>query len=123
MRWQPRDSQRHEVGRCRGAGLGLGGIITIVPDLGILSANHHADYPELSLIYGFEFNTDDEMAELWIAAASCCRRRHQSGTAGERSDQSLVPRVIQRIAAQPAGKSSKSGRTSIPFASSLIGAG
>ena len=25
---------------------------------------------KLSLIYGFEFNTEEEIAELWIAAAS-----------------------------------------------------
>src|SRR5579863_5953555 len=53
-----------------GAGLGLGGLITIVPDLGILSAITMRTIQKLSLLYGFEFNTDDEIAELWIAAAS-----------------------------------------------------
>ena len=53
-----------------GAGLGLGGIITIVPDLGILSAITMRTIQKLSLVYGFEMNTDDEIAELWIAAAS-----------------------------------------------------
>src|SRR5438874_10313237 len=37
-----------------GAGLGLGGIITIVPDLGILSAITMRTIQKLSLIYGFE---------------------------------------------------------------------
>jgi len=53
-----------------GAGFGLGGIITIVPDLGILSAITMRTIQKLSLVYGFEMNTDDEIADLWIAAAS-----------------------------------------------------
>jgi hypothetical protein len=53
-----------------GAGFGMGGILTIVPDLGILSAITMRTIQKLSLIYGFEINTDDEIAELWIAAAS-----------------------------------------------------
>src|SRR6202049_1060521 len=53
-----------------GAGFGLGGLITIVPDLGILSAITMRTIQKLSLIYGFQFNTDEEIAELWVAAAS-----------------------------------------------------
>src|SRR6266536_2669816 len=53
-----------------GAGFGLGGILTIMPDLGILSAITMRTVQKLSLVYGFEINTDDEIAELWIAAAS-----------------------------------------------------
>jgi hypothetical protein len=53
-----------------GAGFGLGGLITILPDLGILSAITMRTIQKLSLVYGFQFNTDHEIAELWIAAAS-----------------------------------------------------
>src|SRR5262249_35967000 len=42
-----------------GAGFGLGGLITIVPDLGILSAITMRTIQKLSLLYGFEYNTDD----------------------------------------------------------------
>src|SRR5579864_3954002 len=59
-----------KVAAVEGAGLGLGGLITIVPDLGILSAITMRTIQKLSLIYGFQFNTDEEVAELWIAAAS-----------------------------------------------------
>src|SRR5271157_1035059 len=45
-----------------GAGFGLGGIFTIVPDLGILSAITMRTIQKLSLIYGFELNTDAEIA-------------------------------------------------------------
>ncbi|HEX9109977.1 MAG TPA: EcsC family protein, partial [Terriglobales bacterium] len=59
-----------KMAAAEGAGFGLGGILTIVPDLGILSAITMRTIQKLSLIYGFEMNTDDEIAELWIAAAS-----------------------------------------------------
>ncbi|HKS76401.1 MAG TPA: EcsC family protein, partial [Terriglobales bacterium] len=59
-----------KVAAAEGAGLGLGGIATIVPDLGILSAITLRTIQKLSLLYGFEFNTEEETAELWIAAAS-----------------------------------------------------
>src|SRR5690348_3450446 len=59
-----------KVAAAEGAGLGLGGIATIVPDLGILSAITMRTIQKLSLVYGFEFNTEEEVADLWIAAAS-----------------------------------------------------
>src|SRR6266542_823962 len=46
-----------------GAGLGLGGVLTMLPDLGILAAIKLRTVQKLSLIYGFEFNTDDEVAD------------------------------------------------------------
>src|SRR5262245_18636765 len=49
-----------------GAGLGLGGLITIIPDLGILAGITLRTIQKLSLLYGFEYNTEDETAELWI---------------------------------------------------------
>src|SRR5438270_3709990 len=48
-----------------GAGFGMGGMITILPDLGILSAITMRTIQKLSLVYGFQFNTDGEIAELW----------------------------------------------------------
>jgi hypothetical protein len=56
-----------------GAGFGLGGWITIAPDLGILSAITMRTIQKLSLVYGFPFNTDGEIAELWIA--TCLRKK------------------------------------------------
>src|SRR6201981_4199717 len=49
-----------------GAGFGLGGLITIVPDLGILSAITMRTIEKLSLVYGFQYKTDEEIAELWM---------------------------------------------------------
>src|SRR5260370_42426373 len=59
-----------KVAALEGAGFGLGGLMTIVPDLGILSAITMRTIQKLSLVYGFEFNTAHEIADLLIDAAS-----------------------------------------------------
>lgn len=57
------------IAAAEGAGLGMGGMLTIIPDLGILAAITVRMIQKLSLIYGFPYNTDQEEAELWVAAA------------------------------------------------------
>jgi hypothetical protein len=127
------ESQLHEIAdqvirgsmkmaAAEGAGLGIGGLLTIVPDLGILSAITMRMIQKLSLLYGFEFNTDDEVAELWIAAASAAgvdvsRELVEKGIVSR-----FVPRVIQRIAVQASGEVVEkwAGRV-IPVLSSVIG--
>jgi len=59
-----------KLAAAEGAGFGLGGLLTIVPDFSILAGITLRTIQKLSLIYGFEYNTDEETAELWIAAAS-----------------------------------------------------
>lgn len=107
-----------------GAGFGLGGLITIVPDLGVLSAITMRTIQKLSLIYGFEFNTDDEIAELWIAAASAAGVDISRELLEKEVVNRFVPRVIQRIAAKASAEVVEkwAGRL-IPLASSVIGAG
>ena len=108
----------------QGAGFGLGGLLTVVPDLGLLSAITVRTIEKLSLLYGFEFNTDDEMAELWIAAASAAGVDISRELLEKEVINKFIPRVIQRIAAQASGEVVEkwAGRL-IPVASSLIGAG
>lgn len=105
-----------------GAGFGLGGFITIVPDLGILSAITMRTIQKLSLVYGFQMNTDEEIAELWIAAASAAgvdisRELLERGVVNR-----FVPKVIQRIAARASAEVVEkwAGRL-IPIASSAMG--
>jgi len=107
-----------------GAGLGLGGLMTIVPDLGILSAITMRTIQKLSLLYGFEFNTDDEIAELWIAAASAAGVDISRELLEKEVINKFVPRVIQRIAAEASADVVEkwAGRV-IPLASAAIGAG
>lgn len=106
-----------------GAGFGLGGVMTIVPDLGILSAITMRTLQKLSLLYGFEFNTDDEIAELWIAAASAAGVDISRELLEKEVINKFVPRVIQRIAARASAEVVEkwAGRV-IPLASSAIGA-
>ncbi len=107
-----------------GAGFGLGGLITIVPDLGVLSAITMRTVQKLSLLYGFQFNTDDEIAELWIAAASAAGVDISRELLEKEVVNKFVPRIIQRIAAKASGEVVEkwAGRV-IPLASSAIGAG
>ncbi len=106
-----------------GAGFGLGGLITIVPDMGVLSAITMRTIQKLSLVYGFEFNTDEEIAELWIAAASAAGVDISRDLLEKELLNRFVPRVIERIAAQASKDVVEkwAGRT-IPLASSAIGA-
>jgi EcsC protein family len=107
-----------------GAGFGLGGLLTIVPDLGVLSAITMRTIQKLSLLYGFEFNTDDEIAELWIAAASAAGVDISRELIEKEVVNKFVPRVIRRIAVKASGEVVEkwAGRL-IPLASSAIGAG
>jgi hypothetical protein len=107
-----------------GAGFGLGGLITILPDLGILSAITMRTIQKLSLVYGFQFNTDREIAELWIAAASAAGVDISRELVEKEVVNKFVPRVIQRIAARASTEVVEkwAGRL-IPLVSSAIGAG
>src|ERR1700730_14986831 len=113
-----------KVAALEGAGFGLGGLMTIVPALGILSAITMRTIQKLSLVYGFEFNTDHEIAELWIAAASAAGVDISRELLEKEVVNKFVPRVIQRIAARASGEVVEkwAGRV-IPLASSVIGAG
>jgi hypothetical protein len=106
-----------------GAGFGLGGLITIFPDLGVLSAITMRTIQKLSLVYGFQFSTDDEIAELWIAAASAAGVDISREILEKEVVNKFVPRVIQRIAARASAEVVEkwAGRL-IPLTSSALGA-
>ncbi len=107
-----------------GAGFGLGGLITIVPDLSILAGITMRTIQKLSLVYGFEFNTDEETAELRVAAASAAGVDISRELLEKEVVNRFVPKVIQKIAVQASKEVVEkwSGRL-IPIASSAIGAG
>jgi hypothetical protein len=113
-----------KVAAVEGAGFGLGGLMTIVPDLGILSMITMRTIQKLSLVYGFEFNTDQEIAELWVAAASAAGVDISRDLIEKEVINRFIPRVIQRIAAKASAEVVEkwAGRL-IPLASSVIGAG
>jgi hypothetical protein len=111
-----------KIAAAEGAGFGLGGILTIVPDLGILSAITMRTIQKLSLVYGFEMNTDEEISELWIAAASAAGVDISRELLEKEVVNRFVPKVIQRIAARASTEVVEkwAGRL-IPLASSVIG--
>jgi hypothetical protein len=111
-----------KLAAAEGAGFGLGGIFTILPDLGILSTITMRTIQKLSLIYGFELNTDNEIAELWIAAATAAGVDISRELIEKEVVNRFVPRVIQRIAVRAGSEIAEKwiGRL-IPFTSSAIG--
>ena len=113
-----------KVAAVEGAGLGIAGLITLVPDLSILAAITLRTVQKLSLLYGFEYNTDQEIADLWVAAASAAGVDISRELIEKEVVNRFVPRVIQRIAAQASAEVVEkwAGRL-IPVASSVIGAG
>ncbi len=112
------------IAAVEGAGLGIGGMITIVPDLSILAGITLRMIQKLSLLYGFEFNTDEEMAELWMAAASAAGVDISRELVEKEVVNRFVPRVIRRIAVKASAEAVEkwSGRF-IPVISSVLGAG
>src|ERR1700685_1180039 len=113
-----------KLAAAEGAGFGLGGIITIVPDLGILSAITMRTIQKLSLIYGFELNTDHEIAELWIAAASAAGVDIRRELLEKEVVNRFVPKVIQRIAVKAGAEVVEKGAGRlIPVVGSAMGAG
>ena len=78
----------------------MGGMFTIIPDLGILAAITIRMIQKLSLIYGFSYNTEQEEAELWVAAASAAGVDISRDLVEKRVVSKFIPRVIQRIAAK-----------------------
>ena len=111
-----------KMAAAEGAGLGLGGMLTIVPDMGILAAITMRMIQKLSLIYGFEFNSEEETAELWVAAASAAGVDITRELIEKQVVERFVPRVIERIAIRASQEFVEkwAGRM-IPLLSSVIG--
>jgi uncharacterized protein (DUF697 family) len=111
-----------KIAAAEGAGFGIGGLLTIVPDFSILAGITLRTIQKLSLIYGYEYNTDEEMAELWIAAASAAGVDLGRDLLEKNVVNRFIPRIIQQIAAKASAEFVEkwAGRL-IPIASSLIG--
>jgi uncharacterized protein (DUF697 family) len=107
-----------------GAGLGMGGLFTMLPDLGILAGITLRMIQKLSLIYGFSYDTEEEEAELWIDAASAAGVDISRDLLERQFVKRFVPRVIQRIAVSASAEIvEKWTARLIPVVSSAIGAG
>src|SRR5260370_42014172 len=63
-----RDAER--LALAEGAGFGLGGMITLLPDAGLLTAITLRLIQRLCFLYGFETRGRDERVELWLTAST-----------------------------------------------------
>jgi uncharacterized protein (DUF697 family) len=81
-----------------GMGMGLGGMLTLLPDMGILSAITVRMLQKLSLIYGFEYTSEKEETDLWLAAASAAGLDLGRDFIEKQAIERIVPRIIDRIA-------------------------
>jgi len=113
-----------KLAAAEGAGMGMGGLFTVIPDLGFLAAITMRMIQKLSLIYGFPYTTEEEQAELWVAAATAAGVDITRDLVEKQVISKFVPRVIQRIAAQASAEMVEkwAGRL-IPVVSGVIGAG
>jgi EcsC protein family len=81
-----------------GVGLGLGGLTAVLPDFGILAALTVRMLQKLSLTYGFDYSTDEELFGLWLAAASAAGLDLGRDFLGKQTMEKLVPKIVDAVA-------------------------
>lgn len=91
-------SSSSRMAALEGVGLGAGGFATVLPDMSILAAITLRMLQKLSLIYGFEYSTTEEVAALWIAAASAAGVNFTREYLEKQAVEKIAPRVIDAIA-------------------------
>lgn len=107
----------------QGAGLGMGGFATVVPDMGLLAVICMRMIQKLSLIYGFEYATEEETFALWIAAASAAGLDLGREFLEKEVVERFVPRVMERVAVRMGAEvAEKWTARIIPVVSGAIGA-
>jgi len=115
-----RDAER--LALAEGAGFGLGGMITFLPDAGVLTVITLRLIQRLSLLYGFETHGRDQRIEMWKAAAAAAGIDYGKDLAEKQILEKLVPRIVGRFATKIGAEAAEkwAGRL-IPLASSAIG--
>jgi uncharacterized protein (DUF697 family) len=115
-----RDAQRTAL--AEGAGFGLGGLITLVPDAGILTIITLRLIQRLTLLYGFEATGQNEQRELWLAAATATGIDFGKELAEKQVIEKLAPRIAERLALKFGEEvAEKWVARLVPVASSVIG--
>jgi len=114
------DAQR--LAMAQGAGFGLGGIITVLPDASLLTIITLRLIQRLCLLYGFEETGRERRMEMWMAAAAAAGIDFSKDLAEKQMIEKLAPRVASRLAVRIGEESAEKwiGRM-VPLASSAIG--
>ena len=111
-----------KVAAAEGSGLGLFGFASVLPDMAILATISVQMMQKLSLIYGFAYSTDEERAELWLAAASAFGLDIGKEFVEKEILERLVPRIILRISARMSAEmAEKAAAKIVPILSSALG--
>lgn len=115
-----RDAER--LALAEGAGFGLGGMITLLPDASILTVITLRLIQRLCLLYGFETRGHDERVELWMAAATATGVDYGKDLVEKQMVERVAPRIAERLAVKLGAETAEKwvGRM-IPLASSAIG--
>lgn len=114
------DAQR--LAMAQGAGFGLGGVITLIPDASFLTIITLRLIQRLCLLYGFEENEQERRIQMWLAAAAATGIDFSKDLAEKQMIEKLAPRLASRLALRIGEESAEKwiGRI-VPLASSAIG--
>ena len=114
------DAQR--LAMAQGASLGLGGMITLLPDASLLTVITLRLIQRLCLLYGFQEDGDERRTQMWLAAAAAAGVDFGKDLAEKQMLEQLGPRVASRLAIRIGEESAEKwvGRI-IPLARSAIG--
>jgi uncharacterized protein (DUF697 family) len=115
-----RDSER--LALAEGAGFGLGGMITFIPDASLLSIITLRLIQRLCLLYGFESRGQSARTEMWKAAATATGVDYGKDLVEKQMLEKVLPRIAERLAVKLGQETAEkwAGRL-IPLASSAIG--
>src|SRR5579859_2829530 len=115
-----RDAER--LALAEGAGFGLGGMITLLPDASILTAITLRLIQRLCLLYGLETRGQDDRMELWLAAATATGVDYGKDLVEKQMFEKVAPKIAGRLASKLGAEAAEKwvGRI-IPLASSAIG--
>jgi len=98
-----------KIAMLEGAGTGFGGVLSVLPDVGFLGGITWRLIQKLSLIHGFEYASEEDMADLWLAAASAAGVDMGKDLVRKELLERFVPRIVGRIAIQAGGEIAESG--------------
>jgi uncharacterized protein (DUF697 family) len=110
------------IALAQGAGFGLGGMITILPDASLLTIIALRLIQRLCLLYGFEERESERRIQMWLAAAGAAGIDLGKDLAEKQIAEKLAPRIAGRLAVRIGEESAEKwvGRL-VPLASSAIG--
>jgi len=114
------DAQR--LALAQGAGFGLGGVMTVLPDASLLTIITLRLIQRLCLLYGFVEGDSERRIQMWLAAAGAAGIDLGKDLAEKGLAEKLAPRIAGRLAVRIGEESAEKwvGRM-VPLASSAIG--